>query len=655
MTRATYLLRGFGGRGTSYGMDEAAASIPGAIVRGWPDEARTADDIALAWRAGRVTEVRLGGNSMGATAALDVAARIDPIPVAELVLLDMHLPRHLPANVRRCISVLSGKNLALVKPFYHPSPPAGGAKPGQLETMTLDGVPSHSELDDDPRAQAILIERLGGQTPSGEPQMKPFYIGPYKPLTDADFVAVAADSGIPEHLLRAVVEVESAGKGQHTSGAVVARYEPHIAWKYSDGATRSQLANEDLAYQRFKSGYPKGSPYPLIDRAAEIAGKELAALATSWGLGQVMGFNHEALGYENALAMVEAFAGGEAAQLAGMVSFIRHAKLLDALLAQDWKAFARGYNGPAYAKNAYDTKLEAAAARWKAKPGTVKPPATLPDAGQTVILAFGSNDWGEPTAAAFALAEAIGSVKLRKLTPVYVPPNGENPKLAEVAQACLTVARETGAAIEAVRDWAGDGVHPSATGYDRIVANHPGALVFGDSFGEGIIAAQQHADPRSWGRQSARSAEVLAQLLARLPWQAPAPEPLPDPEQPQIEITLDGLRNYETAQLLDYVARAADLITKSAAVLAERGAQPAPQPVLPQSATKGDGSMSKIMEGLDGKKTYIIAFIVVAIGVAEGGMGWDVPGVEVGEDWLGWVLTGLGIGTFRDALRKFTA
>ena len=63
--------------------------------------------------------------------------------------------------------------------------------------------------------------------------------------------------------------------------------------------------------------------------------------------------------------------------------------------------------------------------------------------------------------------------------------------------------------------------------------------------------------------------------------------------------------------------------------------------------------MSKIMEGLDGKKTFLLGGLIIAIGVSEGLLGWDVPGVEVGDDWLGYVLTGLGVGTFRDALRKF--
>jgi peptidoglycan hydrolase-like protein with peptidoglycan-binding domain len=43
-----------------------------------------------------------------------------------------------------------------------------------------------------------------------------------------------------------------------------------------------------------------------------------------------------------------------------MVRYIDKAGLIKALNSHDWQAFARGYNGPGYAKNAYDKKLAAA-------------------------------------------------------------------------------------------------------------------------------------------------------------------------------------------------------------------------------------------------------------------------------------------------------
>jgi hypothetical protein len=57
----------------------------------------------------------------------------------------------------------------------------------------------------------------------------------------------------------------------------------------------------------------------------------------------------------------------EANQVRMMVNFIKSAKLLTAIQNHDWAAFARGYNGPAYAKNAYDVKLAAAYERFSAE------------------------------------------------------------------------------------------------------------------------------------------------------------------------------------------------------------------------------------------------------------------------------------------------
>ncbi len=58
------------------------------------------------------------------------------------------------------------------------------------------------------------------------------------------------------------------------------------------------------------------------------------------------------------------------------------------------------------------------------------------------------------------------------------------------------------------------------------------------------------------------------------------------------------------------------------------------------------------MNFLDGYKMYIIAAVVVIVGVSEGLLGVDIPGVVVGPDWLGWILAGLGIGAAKSAIAK---
>ena len=62
--------------------------------------------------------------------------------------------------------------------------------------------------------------------------------------------------------------------------------------------------------------------------------------------------------------------------------------------------------------------------------------------------------------------------------------------------------------------------------------------------------------------------------------------------------------------------------------------------------------MTAILDLLKNKKMYGVAIMVIAIGVSEGLIGLDIPGVVVGPDWLGWIIAGLGIGATKAAIVK---
>ena len=58
------------------------------------------------------------------------------------------------------------------------------------------------------------------------------------------------------------------------------------------------------------------------------------------------------------IVMIRSMRQSECRQLLLCVRFIRgNRSMLAALQKKDWKAFARHYNGPAYAQNRYDEKL----------------------------------------------------------------------------------------------------------------------------------------------------------------------------------------------------------------------------------------------------------------------------------------------------------
>jgi hypothetical protein len=95
-----------------------------------------------------------------------------------------------------------------------------------------------------------------------------------------------------------------------------------------------------------------------LDRAAALQ-------SASWGIGQVMGFNYTVAGFMTIDDMVAAMVKHEDAQLLAMANFIKGNNLAGALQRQNWVSFTRGYNGPDFKKNEYDTRLAAAHAKYK--------------------------------------------------------------------------------------------------------------------------------------------------------------------------------------------------------------------------------------------------------------------------------------------------
>jgi len=57
------------------------------------------------------------------------------------------------------------------------------------------------------------------------------------------------------------------------------------------------------------------------------------------------------------------------------------------------------------------------------------------------------------------------------------------------------------------------------------------------------------------------------------------------------------------------------------------------------------------MEVLNGFKTYIVAAMLLALGVL-GMIGIDIPGVPVPDDWITLVLGALGLGSLRAGVAK---
>lgn len=217
-------------------------------------------------------------------------------------------------------------------------------------------------------------------------------------LKDIDIPRIGGLIGVGEDEIRAVIEVETSGGGFDSAGRPKMLFEPHVFWReLGDGPKRTAAESQGLAYRKWGTAhYPRDS----YSRLAQAMGIDVhAALrSASWGLGQIMGFNHRAAGYPTPGDMVAAFCDSEAAGLEGMVRFIETENLDDDLRRHDWSGFARGYNGAGYATHGYHTKLAAAYRRWQAAPDVLT--------GSNPKIGLGSR--GEPVRTAQALLSDLG-------------------------------------------------------------------------------------------------------------------------------------------------------------------------------------------------------------------------------------------------------
>lgn len=142
--------------------------------------------------------------------------------------------------------------------------------------------------------------------------------------------AVVAD--IPVEIALAVFAVE-AGRGAYDeeTGLVIIRFEPHV-FERETGETLPGMRTQ-------------AARWSVLADAARI-NRRVAFESTSWGLGQVMGFNYGVTKYDSPEAMALGFQNSVAEQIAGFFGFIEHNNLAGAIRDRDWQAFSRTYNGP---------------------------------------------------------------------------------------------------------------------------------------------------------------------------------------------------------------------------------------------------------------------------------------------------------------------
>ncbi len=198
-------------------------------------------------------------------------------------------------------------------------------------------------------------------------------------LTPDQLTHAALQHDLDPAALRALIQVESGGRGFLPNGKCKILLERHLLYRRlrlpgrGIDPTALAQARPDLCG---KSWDPQGHPYGTLNdqwiRLQAVIGwsqanaptqaesyRKAAYEACSWGLFQLLGLNYESAGFANIYDFVEAHQSSEASQLAAILRWMQGNGLLGALQSKDWDRFARGYNGPGQVAH-YATLLETA-------------------------------------------------------------------------------------------------------------------------------------------------------------------------------------------------------------------------------------------------------------------------------------------------------
>lgn len=184
-------------------------------------------------------------------------------------------------------------------------------------------------------------------------------------LKREDFIDDAAKIGCEVEAVMAVAAVESRGGGFDPEGFPKTLFEGHWFHKLTKG--KFSASHPTLSYPKWtRIHYGKTWQEEKARLAAAIKlDRQAAMMSASWGMFQIMGFNHTICGYKTVQSFVNDMCKSEDAQLMIFTQFIMNSGLADELRDKRWADFARLYNGPEFAKNKYDQKLAAAYAKAK--------------------------------------------------------------------------------------------------------------------------------------------------------------------------------------------------------------------------------------------------------------------------------------------------
>ena len=172
-------------------------------------------------------------------------------------------------------------------------------------------------------------------------------------LTAAGLAKVSSSLTVHVPEIWTVLAVETSGCGFLADRRPQILYERHVFHRLTGG----RFDDGDISDPR-PGGYGARGAAQYNRLARAISKDYSAALkSASWGIGQIMGENYALAGFSTVDEMIQAMYRSEDDQLSAMGTFLSNSHLAVCLQAHDWASFALGYNGPNYAINRYDVRL----------------------------------------------------------------------------------------------------------------------------------------------------------------------------------------------------------------------------------------------------------------------------------------------------------
>ena len=202
-----------------------------------------------------------------------------------------------------------------------------------------------------------------------------------KKLTTETIKEAAKKLGYNAQTIAAIAEVEGNGQGfEAKTGRIIIQFEPGYFKRLISVNVRGLINDAWRAVESKQATDKQAKLY--ADWSAVVANKvegqteenrifnlafgidpEAAMKSTSWGMGQIMGDNHKAAGFDTVGKMVDAFKQSAENQFLGMLSFIANNPTLNQVLKDpnpdlnDFRLIALFYNGKKYEMYKYHTRL----------------------------------------------------------------------------------------------------------------------------------------------------------------------------------------------------------------------------------------------------------------------------------------------------------